>query len=485
MAITFNEVPRTIRVPGVFVEFDPSQAGASTVPFRSLVVGQRLATGAIAEGVPRLMGSVANARRDFGAGSMIETMVAAFRRQNPIGELWGVALDDAAAGSDRTITVTVSSAATGAGTVALYIAGRRVAVGIDGAMTTTQVAAAINTAITNLGATLPVTSALAAAVVTITARNAGSAADIDVRANYFPDDAYPPGVALAIAVTTAGATDPDIQDALDALSDGKYDIIAHPYSASSAMATLEAELRQRWGPLLRADGYAITGLRGTVAAATTYGNARNSAYSTVMDIATSPSSIPEWAGAIAGAAALSAEIDPARPFQTLALNGILPAAVAGQRTFVERNTLLIDGIATHAVDSGGVVRIERLISTYQTLAGVPDTAFLDANTPLTLSFLRTSFANRMATKYSRFKLADDGTRFGPGQPIITPSAGRAEAISWFRQQEEAGLVEGGEQFKAGLIVERNAGDRNRLDFLLPPDLVNQLRVVGAQIQFIL
>ena len=251
------------------------------------------------------------------------------------------------------------------------------------------------------------------------------------------------------------------------------------------MATLESELTQRWGPLLQADGYAITGLRGTVAAATTYGNARNSPYSTVMDIATSPSSIPEWASATAGAVAQSAEIDPARPFQTLALNGILPAAVSDQRTFTERNGLLTDGIATHTVDSGGVVRIERLISTYQELAGVADTAFLDANTALTLSFLRTSFRNRMATKYSRFKLADDDARFGPGQQIITPSTGRAEAISWFREQEEAGLVEGGEQFKAGLIVERNAGDRNRLDFLLPPDLVNQLRVVGAQIQFIL
>ena len=158
------------------------------------------------------MGSVADARRDFGAGSMIETMVGAFRRQNPIGELWAVALDDAAGAAQKETTITVSSAATGAGTIALYIAGRRVAVGIDGAMTTAQVATAINTALTNLGAALPVTSAVAGAVVTITARNGGAASDIDVRANYFADDAYPPGVALAFAVSTAGATDPDIQD---------------------------------------------------------------------------------------------------------------------------------------------------------------------------------------------------------------------------------------------------------------------------------
>ena len=35
------------------------------------------------------------------------------------------------------------------------------------------------------------------------------------------------------------------------------------------------------------------------------------------------------------------------------------------------------------------------------------------------------------------------------------------------------------------MVERNEGDPNRLDFLLPPDLVNQLRVIAASISFTL
>ena len=448
-SIAFNEIPRTIRAPGVFVEFDSSQASASAVDFRSLVIGQRLASGAIAAGVPRLMGGQGDARRDFGAGSMIERMVGAFRRNNPIGELWGVALEDAAGAVQQTVTVTVTGAATGAGTIALYIAGQRVAVRIDGAATVSEIATAIHNAVTALGATLPVTSGVAAAVVTLTSRNGGAASDIDVRLNYFPDDALPAGVAITVAVDTAGATDPDIQDALDALSDGKYNVIAHPYSGAASMATLESELRQRWGPLLRADGVAITGLRGTVAAATTYGNARNSPFSIVMDMATAPTSAPEWAAMTAGRVAQSAEIDPARPFQTLVLNGALPAAIEDQRTFAEQNGLLTDGIATHTVDSGGVVRIQRLITTYQTASGVPDEAYLDANTPLTLSFLRADFANRMATKYARFKLADDGTRFAPGQPIITPAIGRAEAIAWFGLQEERGLVGGPRAVQGG------------------------------------
>jgi phage tail sheath gpL-like len=61
--------------------------------------------------------------------------------------------------------------------------------------------------------------------------------------------------------------------------------------------------------------------------------------------------------------------------------------------------------------------------------------------------------------------------------------GKAEAIMWFRQMEELGLVENYDQFKADLVVQRNISDPNRLDFLLPPDLMNQLIVTGAQIQF--
>ena len=91
----------------------------------------------------------------------------------------------------------------------------------------------------------------------------------------------------------------------------------------------------------------------------------------------------------------------------------------------------------------------------------------------------------MRTKYPRHKLADDGTRFGSGQAVITPKDGKAEAVLWFREMEELGLVENFSQFKRDLVVERNATDRNRLDVLLPPDLINQLIVVGAQIQFLL
>lgn len=48
---------------------------------------------------------------------------------------------------------------------------------------------------------------------------------------------------------------------------------------------------------------------------------------------------------------------------------------------------------------------------------------------------------------------------------------------------DAGLVEDTEEFKNELIVERNADDVNRVDVLLPPDLLNQFRVFAAKTEF--
>ena len=152
----------------------------------------------------------------------------------------------------------------------------------------------------------------------------------------------------------------------------------------------------------------------------------------------------------------------------------------------ERNLLLYDGISTLLVDAGGKVRIERMITTYKTNAfGAPDASYLDVNTILTLSYLRYDLRNYILRKYPRHKLANDGTRFGPGQAIVTPKLMKSEIIAKFREWEGIGLVEDISQFKNDLIVERNQSDPNRLDVMIPPNLVNQLIVTAAQIGFIL
>ena len=398
-----------------------------------------------------------------------------------------MALGDAAGATKSARTVTVTGPATAAGTLALYVNGRRIATAVASGDTANEIAAAVASSV-NAVANLPVTAAAAAAVVTLTHRHGGAATDLDVRVNFRAGEAVPAGTTAVVASTVAGAGDPDVGDAIDGLTDEQYNVIATAYSDDANMDALEEELQDRWGPLTQADGQAIAafkGANGTQAEATTYGNGRNSLHSTVMDAGKSPTPNYLWAATVAGAAAASARRDPARPFQTLELEGVVAPPLGSRRNWTERNTLLHDGISTYGVDPDGTVRIERLITTYQTRNGEADTAYLNLNTPMTLSHIRAAFRSRMRTKYGRHKLADDGSRFDPGQPIMTPSLAKAEAMAWFEEMEGQGLVEGFAQFRRDLIVERNADNRDRLDILMPPDLVNQLRVVGVQIRFIL
>jgi len=110
-------------------------------------------------------------------------------------------------------------------------------------------------------------------------------------------------------------------------------------------------------------------------------------------------------------------------------------------------------------------------------------SFLDLETPLTLFYLRATLRARIAQKFPRHKLAADGTRYGAGQAIVTPSTIRAELLALAREWEELGLVEGLDQYKADLIVERDATDPNRINALVPPNIVNQFRAFAAAIQF--
>ena len=67
--------------------------------------------------------------------------------------------------------------------------------------------------------------------------------------------------------------------------------------------------------------------------------------------------------------------------------------------------------------------------------------------------------------------------------MVTPSIIRGELIAMYTKLEEKAIVENADLFAKYLIVERNKDDPNRVDVLLPPDLVNQLRVFAVLAQF--
>lgn len=490
MSISFNDVPAGIRVPFLYAEFDNSNAvqGAGVQPYNVLMIGQKLAAGTKNALEKFLITSAAQAKEYFGAGSQLAKMAAAYFAANKINELHCIALDDDGAAVKSSGSVLIGGAPTKAGTLKVYIAGKVASVAVSTTDSAADVATALAAAITadsdfNVTA---VVNGVTAEQVDFTAKNGGVVGDsIDIRVNYYVGDELPAGLTATVTAMNGGATNPDVQDAIDILADDQFILWVTPYSDAANLTAIETELTERFGPIYQNDGYHLTGSRGTLSELNTLGDSRNSQFTLIKRCA-GPSMPYEHMACVAGEVAASGQIDPSRPFQTLALPGILPEDDSEKLTLEERNILLNHGIATDKVAAGGVVRIERLITTYkQNPAGADDVSYLDLNTLLTLSYLRYDFRTFWLTKYPRHKLAGDGANFAPGQAIMTPKTAKAEAIGRFRLWEENGLVENIDQFKEQLIVERNSSDVNRLDFLLPPDLVNQLRVVGAKIGFLL
>lgn len=493
MSISFNQVPANVRVPFMFVEFDSSKAqqGPALLQFKTLVMGQRLSSGTVLEHVPTLVSSEADARKYFGAGSQLHGMLAKYFTGDKVTQVVAIAADDHASGVAATAKLTFGGTATADGVISLYIGGRLITASVEVGDTDDDVSAAVVAAIQ----AEPLSYASAAVDGTdaneanLTAKNKGLCGnEIDLRLNHYETESLPAGITCSIAPFASGAQNPVMSTLIAALPETQYNVIVNPWTDAASLSALEVELADRWGPVRQNDGVMISAKLAALGTLTTLGNSRNSPHSSISGPAASgPHPGFEYAARIAAECARAGSIDPARPFQTLQLTGMLVPKESEQFTLLERNNLLYDGIATCKVDgSGSVMMIERQIMTYQTnAANAPDTAYLDMTTLMTLSYLRYSLRTRFATKFPRSKLADDGTRFGPGQAIVTPKIAKAEILALFAEWELAGLVENAAQFKRDLVVERNASDPSRLDMLVPPDLVNGFIVGATQIQFLL
>lgn len=491
MAISFNNISSTLRLPWVAVEFDASKAqqGPALLAYRGLIIGQKLAAGAWAANSVQRATSVDQVITGAGRGSMLHRQALAWFASNKSTELWIGVLADDGAGVAATGTIVVAGPATADGTIALYLGGERITVGVTNGQANTAIATNIAAAI-NANLDIPVTASVATATVTILFRHKGLSGNAyDVRHSFRDGEALPAGVGLTITAmggVIAGTTSPVLTTLIAAMADLWFHVWTHPYTDSTSLSAIEAELASRNGPMRSIDGVAITSMQGNFAAHTSLGGGRNSPHSVIVaQPGANPLTPPmEFAAEVAAVVAIAAAADPARPFQTLALARAQAPAETDQWDPTERNLFLFDGIATTKRVVGGGVQLERIITTYQlSPSGADDTAYLDATTLFTLMYLRYSFRTEFQNEFPRHKLANDGVRVGPGQAVITPKLGKAWALGWFRRREEQGLVENFDQFKRDVVCERNESNPNRLDFLLPNDLVNQLMTIAAQNQF--
>lgn len=494
MAISFESVPLGLLTPGVFVEITNKRAvkGVAVQPHVSLLIGQMSSAGSATAAVPVAVDTVQDADILFGATanarSQLAAMVAAYKQADPLTELWCIPLADAGSSVAATGNIVFTGTATESRELPFYVAGIRVPV----AVTKGDTAAVIETnaiAAFALATGLPVTVAAdAAAGLDFTAYNTGTAGNqIFIGVCQLPGERPPSGITFTVTAMASGATDPSYAGAVSAMAEDWYNTIACGVCAATPVGLLITELESRFGPTRMIDGQLFAAFADTRANLTTLGNAFNSKTFSLLGLEVSALLRAPWeiAAATAGVNAAQAQVDPSRVCTGLPVPGFYGAKKGTRFTRAQQNILLSDGVSTFDVSSDGRLQIQRLVTTYQVNAqSLPDTSYQDVNpTMRTLSALRYSTRVRISTTFARFKLAADGTPIAPGQPIATPKIVRGEMCALFLSWQDLGWVQNYAQFSAELIVELNTSVKNRMDILLPPDLIQALLVSAVQIAF--
>jgi len=221
---------------------------AEDVPRKILIIGtyDPLKTGVTPE-LPKQIFSAEDCGSIYGFGSMVHRLsIASFAAQAGV-EVFVQPQQEAGGAVAAAGELTFTGPSTAAGTLAIYIAGDRVAVTIPKAATLENIADAVVAAI-NADSSLPVTAAKVAVTfeVTLTAKTKGTYGnEISLNFNLLTGEELPAGVTASVSVAMAGGSGtPDISTALDGLGTGDganedfYTDVVHGYLQDTA--TLDA-----------------------------------------------------------------------------------------------------------------------------------------------------------------------------------------------------------------------------------------------------
>ena len=215
----------------------------------------------------------------------------------------------------------------------------------------------------------------------------------------------------------------------------------------------------------------------------TYANAQDSKYLTILAIAGDATPEPFSASIFAATVAYSAANDAGKPLQYLSLKNMLAANVANRFTDAERNILIDKGASTIKIGNArDKVALERVVTTYKTnQANAASTSYQDLETIYILINLRYQLNNRLLLRFPRFKLGTDADPARSG--VVRPKDVRAELTALGNEWLQSGLIADLSTFQFGLNVAIDANNSGRLVITLQPKLIGQLRQIFSSIQF--
>lgn len=489
--VSFREIPADVLVPGQYIEIDGSRADTGTppIPRKIIIVGQKLAAGTAKTTTPTEVpvATVDQVVQLGGRGSLLAQMAAEAFRAYPYGKFTLIAADDLVAGVAATGSLLVTGPATESGTIALFVDGTMISVGVTKNDAANAIAVNIANQI-NANPDLPLSVPVAptTGTVALVARHKGECGnEIDVRHSFYTGQKLPAGMTLVVTAMAGGTGNPDVGPLLAAIKGDDRIVLISPWSDAVNVAKIESDFADRFGPMRQQESHCFIGVSGSFATLVTYGTARNSPHISVIPREGNMVSPWRLAASVAALCSLRGSGDPARPYFGMVLPGLPAPAEADRFDQPTRNNLLKNGISTLRYDAGGNVMIEMVTTTYKTNSfGVATRAYFKLQSKWTADYFRYAWKVLIATRYPDFKLADDGTNFAPGQPIVTPSVLRIETIGLARDLEYAGIIENVSEFKKTLLILRSMANPNQVNAVASPNLVNQFDVFAAAVKFI-
>ncbi|MBJ5136764.1 phage tail protein, partial [Salmonella enterica subsp. enterica serovar Derby] len=215
----------------------------------SLLIGHASNDASIAVNSLVLVSSVDYARQICGAGSQLARMVGAYRKTDPFGELYVIAVPEST-GAAATVALTVTGEATETGMVNVYTGRTRVQAPVTSGDDAAAVAVSIKDVV-NANPDLPFTATSEAGVVTLTARHKGLYGnEIPVTLNYYGyggGEVLPAGVNITVASGVKGAGAPALNDAVAAMGDEPFDYIGLPFNDTASVNTMATEMNDSSG----------------------------------------------------------------------------------------------------------------------------------------------------------------------------------------------------------------------------------------------
>lgn len=466
--IDFDTIPGSIRVPGQYIEFNTRNAvqGLPQNPQKVLMVAPMLTAGIQPALEPVQLFSDAEAADLFGQGSLAHLMVRQAFANNPYLDLTVIGIADHSAGVQATATVTLSGTATALGVVEITIGGKQVSTAVNTGETAATVADRLKTAIT--AADVTVTASGSGAAVTLTAKHKGEIGN----ESGLTVSTGNTGLTYQANAFTGGAKNADIATALSKVAGKHYHIICSPFSDDANAKALSNHITNVSNAIEQRGCIGVLGMSAALSTATTATGEINDGRMTCAWYkgAVEPNGII----AAGYAAVLAFEEDPAKPLNTLEIKGLAVTPDAQWPLFAECNNALYNGLTPLTVVNNRV-QIMRAVSTYTKSANnTDDPALLDITTIRTLDYVRRSVKERIALRFPRDKLSDR----------LLPKV-KSEILDVLIKLDQAEIIENAEANKGKLVVARAQNDPNRVNAIIPADVVNGLHVFAGRIDLIL